>query len=279
MENPRKKIGIIYHGRHSAAISCSLELENSARQEGLTVWRAPAAAEEEIRKQARDCDLVLAVGGDGTLLRAAKGMAGCDAPIVGINLGRLGFMTEISAQEAMAKLPELLAGRGWIDARAMLQAETSSQSTRFTALNDIVVGRGGTCRMIRVEARIDGQSLTTYRADGVIVATATGSTSYSLASGGPIVYPQSRDILLQPISPHLSLSSCLILPPGAMIELVVTTDRPATLSVDGQTDMVLHNGEKVTVRLSDKVVKFLRFHPPAHFYQSLTQKLRGEPFC
>lgn len=133
--------------------------------------------------------------------------------------------------------------------------------------------------MIRVEARINGEVLTTYRADGVIVATATGSTSYSLASGGPIVFPQSRDLLLQPISPHLTLSRCLVLPPEAKIELTVVTDRPATLSVDGQTDVPLANEDKVTVRLSDRSVKFLRLHPPEFFYASLMKKLRGEPVC
>lgn len=278
MNIPCKKVGIIYHGNSDAAINLSLELKKLTSKTGATVWRAAAAEEEEIRKQASDSDLVLAVGGDGTLLRAARGMAGSDAPMVGINMGKLGFMTELTAAEAPRMLPLLFSGQGWIDTRAMLKADVSQRGT-FEALNDVVVGRGGTCRIIGVQAKVDGRPLTTYRADGVIAATATGSTSYSMAAGGPIVYPQSREILLQPISSHLSFSRCLILPPSAIIQLTVATDRPATFSVDGQVDIPIQNGDTITIRLSDKVVRFLRLNPPAHFYESLTQKLKGEPLC
>lgn len=276
---PRKKVGIVYHGRLEVAMAFSEELAELVSRQGATVWRATAAQENEIARNATDSDLVLAVGGDGTLLRAARGVAGCHAPLVGINLGKLGFMTEISAAEIDEKLPRVLAGEGWIDTRALLDATVETRQIRFLALNDVVVARGGTCRIIRVEVRIDGALLTTYRADGVILATATGSTSYALAAGGPIVHPQAREILLQPISPHLSLSRCLMLSPDATVQLTVATDRPATLSVDGQVDVTVPDGERITVRLSDKVVKFLRLHPPTHFYESLTQKLKGESFC
>ena len=112
---------------------------------------------------------------------------------MGINFGYLGFMTELKADEALDKLPQLLEGKGWIEERAMLQVEPSQSKTSF-ALNDVVVGRGGSARLVNIETKIDGESLTVYRADGVIVATATGSTSYSLAAGGPIMYPQARQI-------------------------------------------------------------------------------------
>ena len=278
MNTPCKKVGIIFHGKLEAAIDLAVELERFTRQAGATTWRTAAAEEDEIRRQATDSDLVLAVGGDGTLLRAARGMAGCHAPLVGINMGKLGFMTELTASEAFEKLPLMFSGQGWIDTRAVIKAEVHQRAS-FEALNDVVIGRGETCRIIVVEAKINGIPLTTYRADGVIVATATGSTSYALAAGGPIVYPQSREMLLQPISPHLSFSRCLVLPPNALIELSVSADRPSTLCVDGQVDVPLHNGEKILVRLSKNVVRFLRLHPPAYFYESLTQRLKGEPLC
>lgn len=279
MNNLGKKIGIVYHGRLDAAIDLSLDLEKTARKTVASVWRAAAADEEGIRAQAIDSDVVVAVGGDGTLLRAARALAGCPAPILGVNLGKVGFMTELTASEAMENMPRIMAVDGWIDTRAMLESSHASREDCFIALNDVVLGRGATCRIVCIETRIDGRLLTTYRADGVIVATATGSTSYALAAGGPIAYPQSRDILLQPVSPHLSLSRCLVLPPDAIIELAVATDRPATLSIDGQVDIPVLNGERVTVRLSNKVVRFLRFHPPTHFYESLTHKLKGEMHC
>ncbi|GAH02056.1 unnamed protein product, partial [marine sediment metagenome] len=131
-------------------------------------------------------------------------------PIAGVNLGKLGFMTELSVDEAVAKLPALLAGEGWIDERAMLEAELSpagqdEPARIFYALNDVVVARGAIARTVYIEASIDGETLTTYKADGVIVATATGSTGYSLAAGGPILHPQSKEFLLLPIVPHLHM--------------------------------------------------------------------------
>lgn len=274
-----KKVGIVYHGRLDTAVSLSRELEAFLERRGIKSWRVAAADYDEMKSQAVDSDLVLAVGGDGTLLRVARAVAGSHAPIVGVNLGKLGFMTELTASEAIEKLPRMLDGEGWADTRAMLHAELASQPDKYQALNDVVVGRGGTCRIISVDVKIDGTPMASYRADGIIVATATGSTSYALAAGGPIMYPRSRDMLLQPISPHLSLSRCLVLSPDAMISLTIATDRPATFSIDGQVDVPVNNGERITVRLSKNTIRFLRLHPPTHFYESLTQKLRGESLC
>ena len=148
--------------------------------------------EEKAKPQVAGSDLILSIGGDGTILRAARAVVPHAVPIVGINLGHLGFMTELKATEALDKLPRLLGGEGWIEERTMLEAETVSDGKTFHVLNDVVVGRGSSARVVNIETRIDGEVLTTYRADGVIVATATGSTSYLLAAGGPILYPQAR---------------------------------------------------------------------------------------
>ncbi|MEW6034492.1 MAG: NAD(+)/NADH kinase [Chloroflexota bacterium] len=277
MNTKYRNIGIIYHGRLTAAKDFAASLERFLQQADAAVWRCAAAQEEEIRKNAPNSELVVSVGGDGTLLRAARAVATWGIPIVGINLGKLGFMTELTAAEAFEKLPGLLSGQGWTDVRAMISARTSHSPKQFQALNDVVIGRGSALRIIRIEARIDGQTLTEYRADGVIVATATGSTGYSLATGGPILHPQSRDILLQPICPHLSFAHCLVLPASAIIGLKVTTDHQAILSIDGQVETSLSSGEEVTVCLSESVVRLLRLHPPVYFFGSLTQRLRGEP--
>jgi NAD+ kinase len=193
-------------------------------------------------------------------------------PILGINLGRLGFITEIDADEILSQLPGLLRGKGWIEERAMLEAQVVDRS--FHALNDVVL-RSVAVRLVNIEARVDGAVLTTYRADGVIVATATGSTSYSLASGGPILHPQSREIVLQPISCHLGLSHALILPPQSTVDLKIARGEKVVLSIDGQVELPLSATEDVTVRLCPHIARFLRIHKPIHFYSSLWQKLGG----
>ena len=197
-----KRVGILYHPVIEAAYTLAKELERFLTSEGVSVWLCSAWEGDKARAQVNGTDLMLSIGGDGTILRAVQAVVGNSTPVTGINLGRLGFMTELSADEAVAKLPALLAGEGWIDERAMLEAELSPSDQepeppgKFYALNDVVVSRGAIARVIYVEASIDGEPLTTYKADGVIVATATGSTGYSLAAGGPILHPQAEEFIL-----------------------------------------------------------------------------------
>jgi NAD+ kinase len=160
----------------------------------------------------------------------------------------------------------------------MLQVELPSQAGPSTlhAVNDMVVARGAIVRVIKVEASINGQPITTYKADGVIVATATGSTGYSLAAGGPILYPQSRDLLLVPIIPHLSPAYAVVLPSTAVIQLRVTAVHQATLSIDGHINLPLSDGDMITIKHSPNAARFLRIHPETSFYSSLEQKLKGK---
>ena len=156
----------------------------------------------------------------------------------------------------------------------MLQAEVISRNaTPFHALNDVVVGRGGRCRVIRVTVTVDEEPLTTYKSDGVIVATATGSTGYSLAAGGPVLHPQAEEILIEPIAAHLSLSTALVLPSEAKVELAVSTTHQATLSIDGQIEIPLSDGDVVMVKRSPYVTRMLRSQWPASFYGTLMKKL------
>jgi NAD+ kinase len=189
-------------------------------------------------------------------------------------------MTELSADEALEYLPSLLAGEGWIDERAMLEAELSATEQEppriFHALNDIVVARGSVVRLVRVEASIDSQYLATYKADGVLVATATGSTGYSLAAGGPILNPQSKDFLLVPITPHLSSAYKLVLPSKTVVQLRVVAAHQSMLSIDGHINLPLADGASITVKHSPNTVRFLRIHPEDSFYRSLEQKLKGK---
>jgi NAD+ kinase len=274
------KVGVLYHPMIEATFIKAKQLQDFLVANGISVWLCSAWEGEKTKAQLNDTDLILSVGGDGTILRSAQAVVPRTTPITGINLGNLGFMTELSADEALEYLPSLLAGEGWIDERAMLEVELSATeqepSRTFHALNDIVVARGSVVRLVRVEASIDSQYLATYKADGVIVATATGSTGYSLAAGGSILYPQSQDFLLVPITPHLSSAYALVLPSKTVVQLRVVAAHQSTLSIDGHINLPLANDALITVKHSPNTVRFLRIHPEDSFYRSLEQKLKGK---
>jgi len=271
-----KRVGILYHPVIEAAYALAKELQQFLASEGVSVWLCSAWEGEEAKAQVNNTDLILSIGGDGTILRAAQAVVPKLTPITGINLGKLGFMTELSADDAVRKLPALLAGEGWIDERAMLEAELSPADRVFYALNDVVVARGAIARVVYVEASIDGEPVTTYKADGVIVATATGSTGYSLAAGGPILHPQAKEFLLLPLLPHLSSVYTLVLPSTAVAKLRIDTAHQATLSIDGHINLPLTSGATITVKHSLHTARFLRIHPETSFYSSLEQRLKGK---
>jgi NAD+ kinase len=219
-------------------------------------------------------DLILCIGGDGTILRAVRAIIPLSIPVLGINLGRLGFMTEFDANNAMDELHHLLDGKGWIEERAILETKVTAQETTFYSLNDVFIGRRSLARLINIECTIDGETLTTYRADGVVVATASGSTGYSLAAGGPILHPQSKDIILNPICPHFTFTESLVLPPQTIIQLKVTTSHEAMFSIDGQVESQLQSGDEITVRLSPYTARFLRLQPESYYFKSLESRLK-----
>jgi NAD+ kinase len=276
-----KRIGILYHPMKEEAHALAKKLEGSLSGQGLSVWLYSAWEWEKAREQVKGTDLVLSIGGDGTILRAAQAVLPSLTPITGINLGKLGFMTELNVDEVMDKLPALLAGDGHIDERALLEAELyptgeeRKPSQKFYALNDVVVARGAIARMIYIDTSIDGELLTTYKADGVIVATATGSTGYALAVGGPVLHPQARDFVLIPILPHLSSGYAMVLPSNTVVKLKLSAVNPATLSIDGHINLPLSSGATIVVRHSANTMRFLRIHKPS-FYGSLEQRLKGK---
>ncbi|OGO00669.1 MAG: hypothetical protein A2Y90_02555 [Chloroflexi bacterium RBG_13_52_12] len=274
-----KKIGILYHPKVENTRLKAKELESFLKTQGVSVWVCSAWEKEKARLKMDGTDLLLTVGGDGTILRAVQAVIPGSVPITGINLGKLGFMTELDNGEAVKKLPSFLSGKGWIDERAMLQAELRAEGkeTRvFHALNDVVMARGEIARLIRIDVSIDGQPLAAYKTDGIIVATATGSTGYALAARGPVMYPQSRDFLLVPIAPHLSPSYPLVVPEASEVVLCLNTYHHATLSIDGHINLPLSNGDAVTIRRSPYVARFRRIRPKGSFFSTLEDKLKGK---
>ncbi|MBI4330902.1 MAG: NAD(+)/NADH kinase [Chloroflexi bacterium] len=274
-----KRVGIYYHPLIEAARPLMLRLESLIERSGAACWTCSAWEAEKSLGLLAGTELVLSLGGDGTILRAARAIAPRRIPILGINLGKLGFMTQLDPSEAVEKLPHFLHGEGYQEERTMLQAEylpepgMSVQS--FHALNDVFVGRGRSTRAIEIKVTIDGEPLNTYKTDGVIAATATGSTAYTLAAGGPILHPQAREIVLQPVAPHLSLHNALVLPHTAVIELEARSERGALLGIDGQIDLDLRNHSVVTVRLSEDSTIFLKDKPTSFWYRTLMKKLQG----
>ena len=267
-----KRIGILYHPLLEKARDLADKLEEFLSSQGVSSWRCSTWDEDEAKSQVAGAELILSIGGDGTILRAVRIVTPLAVPILGINLGKLGFITELNGNEVLSNLPDLLEGEGWIEERAMLEAQVGDKD--FHALNDVVL-RSVAVRLVNIDAEIDGTAITIYRADGIITATATGSTSCSLASGGPILHPQSKEIILQPISCHLGLSHALVLPQQSIVDLKVTPREKVILSIDGQVELPLSDGQNVRVKLSPHIARFLRIHEPAYFYSSLWQKLGG----
>ena len=269
-----RKVGILFQPKIQAAQDLAQQLAKVVGDLDAAVWICSSWEEDRAKEQADETELIICLGGDGTILRAARIANPRSIPILGINLGRVGFMTELRAEDALSRVPAFVKDEGWVEERTMLQAELISADTPpFHALNDVVVGRGERCRLIRVTATVDGELLTTYKCDGVILATATGSTGYSLAAGGPILHPLAREILLLPIAAHLSLSTALVLPSDTKVKLEVSTTHGATLSIDGQIEVPLSDGSVVEVGRSPHVTRLLRSDQPTSFYETLMQRL------
>lgn len=278
----RRLVGIVFHGRLEEARALAQRI---AQAIGPEAWLAPTDALDSRASVMARSRLVITVGGDGTILRTSRLAAPCAVPIVGINMGRVGFMTELSPQEALERLPAYLDGKGWVEERTMLEARVVSSGHEpdeenlptFHGLNDAVVARGTVSRLIRLVVQVDGEPLATYAADGLIVATATGSTGYALAVGGPILDPRLDCLLLKPLAAHLGLNTALVLPPDAKVDITVISEHPVVLSVDGFQDMMLGDGDTVRVARSPYRARFLRARPPSHFYRMLFQRLGIQP--
>lgn len=229
--------------------------------------------DEGLRKRVKngDFDMLIAVGGDGTMLRAGHLCAQCGVPILGIKLGRLGFLMQVESNEWREMLDRLFKGEAWIEHRTMLAAEhirAGETLARWQALNEVVIGRGITLRPVRLEANVDERLLTTFVCDGLIAATATGSTAYALAAGGPILPPDLRNILLVPIAPHLSMDRAVVLAEGSSVSVIVRSEN-TVVSVDGQPSSSLEEDDRVDVRVAEFGAQFVRFGDPGYFYRNL----------
>jgi len=272
-----KTVGIICHTQLAEANDLADAL-NRRYSPGAKWWIAYEDALEQVQSRCDDSDLLITIGGDGTILRGIHEAARRNIPVLGVNMGRVGFMAEIDAGEAMDGIGWYLDGNAHIERRAMLRADVPRENNRrvrspYDALNDVVVARGAGVRVVEVDTVLNGTRIASYRGDGVVVATATGSTGYCLSLGGPVMDPESDNILLKPIAAHMSLQGGVILPSQSELKLTLSHENPCTVSIDGCIDMSLGQGQTVEIHRSPHSALFLRQYSTSAFWGSVTRRL------
>ena len=278
------KIGILYHPKIPEALALAETMRSALAGDVAEVWASESGDEEKAKKSVPGTDLLISIGGDGTVLRAARLVVPYDVLLLGINLGRLGFLTELrDGDKTIQRLPDVLAGNWHVEERAMLHVQVLDSrdgqvlhgvQPYLHALNDVVVGRDALGRTILVSAYIDGNLVADYRADGVIIASATGSTAYSQAIGGPILHPEAKEMVLVPLAPHLGQANSLVIPVSSVIDLALDPGHTAALNIDGETRIDLGRGHVVRVTMSPHVARFLRLSDSPGFYERVAVRLR-----
>ena len=224
----------------------------------------------------RAVDLVVVLGGDGTLLSVARLLGSDEVPILGVNLGGLGFLTEITLDELYPVLGTVLDGKYRVSRRMLLEVTVRQQgeaATTHVVLNDVVITKGALARIIELEVSVQQEYVTTYRADGLIICTPTGSTAYGLSAGGPILFPSMRAVILVPICPHTLTNRPLVLPEDATVQVMLESHDKVYLTLDGQVGFPLRHRDLVEVRRADREIALI-VSPKKSYYEILRSKLK-----
>jgi len=273
-----RRVGILAHPLRPGTAPLAQEVARSLQEHNIETWVRTAWDATRARPLVHDSDLVIAIGGDGAMLRAARVCAPENVPVLGINTGYLGFLTEVSPDGWAQSLETLIAGDYWIEQRMMIRCEVRRGDTLIghsEALNDVVISRGAIAKSVQLQTYIDGGWTTTYHCDGLIIATPTGSTAYALAVGGPILPPELKNILVVPVAPHLSMDRPMVLSQGSTVQVVVDphTVAEVVLTVDGELLASMESADRAVVRASDSVSRFVRLRDRNYFYRSLLDRL------
>lgn len=274
---PLDLIGILEQPRipETAIVAAQLGEWLSAR--GVAHWRAaPWDDGENLDDNLRRSSMLIVLGGDGSTLRGARLSVPHDVPIFGINLGRVGFLSEADPHDWPEKLQMVLDGQYWVEQRLLMHAELwrRGQLVRpFIALNDIVIGRGAQARVVQLSLRVDGDLVTSYIADALIIATPTGSTAYAMAAGGPLLPPQLENFVVVPVAAHLTLNRSIVLHEEARITITVEEGHEINLTADGHHYVQLELGDEIVITKHDRDCRFVRVTSPGYFYRRLMARL------
>jgi NAD+ kinase len=279
-----KRIGIYAKKNHPDAAAQAAKVVHWLEERGIEVFLEQELAREmggvsgyPEKSIPAMVNMIIVLGGDGTLISVARKVGDLGTPILGVNLGSLGFLTEITRKELFPVLEQVLQGEFSVSTRMMLDVRIRRREEevgRFRVLNDVVINKGALARMIDMEASIDGVYLTTFRADGLIIASPTGSTAYNLAAGGPIIYPGLSCLVISPICPHMLTNRPIIVSEDSLVRVEVKfQDEDVLLTADGQVGMPLQGGDVVEVRKSKSRTMLIK-SPTKDYFQVLRTKLR-----
>jgi NAD+ kinase len=275
------RLGFAYNPTIDEAVDLSERAAGWCRMRSIGHWAAPAGETARLVEELPSTDALVVLGGDGTFLRATMAVAEVDVPILGINLGKVGFLSKAEADGLEPVLEQLAAGAWDVQERmaltgAILPAGRPTDR-RFTALNDIVIARGSLARVVHMDVSIDESHLASFIADGLVIASPTGSTGYSFSAGGPILDPHSRNLVVTPIAGYLSAIRSVVVSPSQVVRCRVVDAHEALVSIDGREDRKIQVGDVVEVRALDRPIRFVEPHGAQPFWDLLRTKVQLLP--
>lgn len=270
-------VGLLVHPENPAARETAGRIKGLLDARGVECWQESTREVEAALPMLPHTRLMLVLGGDGSLMRAAQVAAPHDIHVVAVSLGRLGFLAELTPENAVERLPQFLDGDYWLDRRLMLdvtiERADGGMETGMLAANDVVVTNPKPARVLDITCSVDDAPVTTFVADGFIVATPTGSTAYNLAAHGPIVAPWTQTIILTPVAAHLSAIQTLVISSDSRVTLDARSREGAIVTADGQADIPLRTGDRVHVAASRYTLALARVNPRNYFYATLVSRL------
>jgi len=277
-----RRIGLAYNPTSDAAVALRDRAAGWAAEHGVDHWASPAADREALHRELPSTDVLLVLGGDGTFLRAAHAVIEDDVPLLGINVGKVGFLSKVEATEIERVLGTLVAGRFELEPRMALEGRIlrggrEPSGERLLALNDVVIARGSLARVVRLDTSIDASHLASFIADGLVVASPTGSTGYSFSAGGPILGPTARNLVVTPIAGYLTTIRSVVVGPTAVVRCRVVEAHEALVSVDGREDIPLAVGDVVEVRAIERPVRLVEPEGSLPFWDLVRRKVELLP--
>jgi NAD+ kinase len=280
--SPVRRVGFAYNPTIEAATELRERAAGWLEMKGLEHWACPAEDRATLHRELPSSDVLIVLGGDGTFLRAARAVIDDDVPLLGINVGKVGFLSKGEASSLERVLGQLVAGDYAIEPRMALEGRIhrvggGPDGERLLALNDIVVARGSLARVVRVEVTIDGSHLATFIADGLIVASPTGSTGYSFSAGGPILDPTARNLVVTPIAGYLSTIRSVVVRPIAVVRCRILDAHEALVSIDGREDLPIGVGDIVEVRATERPIRLIEPAGSLPFWELVRQKVELLP--